>query len=479
VRAGSEGALAVAPPTAARRTEGVPVESVALLDGLLFLTLFTITFTKVAWEVGGAEVSVSDVLAALFVLVFALTRLGVRDWLVPRTTLVLGGFFAAFALVYLIGFFNLSTADARDLFAEGFAKFGVHFAFLVAAVAYVARRSERFYWWTLACFVAGIAANAVYGLVQLVVAETTTTSLDEVVLGSIGSFDESDRINVFGTVAGSDVYRTNALTMTPNHLGVMLLVPLLLLLPVYLRLERRHRLRVPLALLLVLLALIELSTLSRTGLLGLVVGLAVLAVPYRRHLPSARLLVPLVAAAGVVAIVFAERARFFEGVIEARTGLGSGEQRIEIWGALPSALGSHPLFGLGLNTFTDHYEFLTGRGGIGPHSYYVALLSETGVVGTALALFFLVYLFRRLGVVRELGRALAAAGDAAATRIRPLGWGLTAGFVGTLAANAFLMTIPLFYFFAFALLAISAPLVFSRRSAPATQTLALPSSECR
>ena len=55
-------------------------------------------------------------------------------------------------------------------------------------------------------------------------------------------------INVYGAVGGENVYRTNALTLDPNHLGVMLVVPLLVLLPIYLRLERGHRLRTPLAL---------------------------------------------------------------------------------------------------------------------------------------------------------------------------------------------------------------------------------------
>ena len=49
----------------------------------------------------------------------------------------------------------------------------------------------------------------------------------------------------------------------------MLIVPLLVLLPIYLRLERGHRLRTPLALVLAFLAIVELATLSRSGLLGI------------------------------------------------------------------------------------------------------------------------------------------------------------------------------------------------------------------
>ena len=65
--------------------------------------------------------------------------------------------------------------------------------------------------------------------------------------------------------------------------------------------------------------------------------------------------------------------------------------------------------------------------------------------------------------MRELGRALAAAGDRASARVRPLAWGLTAALVGTIAANAFYLTMQFYYFFAFALLVLAAPIVFARR----------------
>ena len=57
---------------------------------------------------------------------------------------------------------------------------------------------------------------------------------------------------------------------------------------------------------------------------------------------------------------------------------------------------------------------------------------------------------------------MAAAGDRAAARVRPLGWGLTAALVGTMAANLFYLTMPMYYFTVFAALVIAAPVVFSR-----------------
>lgn len=448
------------------RALGQPAVTTATraVDVLLFAAVFTITFAKLRWAAGGPDVNISDITAGLFVLAFAAVRVDEGDRRLPRAAMVLLGFFAVFTIVYLAGYFSLETTADRDQWIKGIVKFAIHFLFLVAAVAHIVRRGRGFYWRTLGWFVAGMVANGIYGLLQLGVAETGGGNLDETVLSPIGAYQRGG-INVYGAVDGANVYRTNALTLDPNHLGIMLIVPILTLLPIYLRLERGHRLRTPIALVLAFLAIVELSTLSRSGILGIVVGLLVLAVPYRRHLLKARLLVPVGLVVAVVAIVVSQRTGFFETVLSSRTSLGGGSTRVhlEIYELLPPVIDSNPLFGLGLNTFSTYYEFVTGESNWGPHSYYVALLTETGILGTAVFLAYLVYLFRRLSVLRRLGRALTGAGDALASRVRPLAWGLTAALAGTLVANFFYLTMQMYYFFVLAMLIVAAPAVFSRR----------------
>ncbi|MFL6017971.1 MAG: hypothetical protein ACJ74V_10590, partial [Gaiellaceae bacterium] len=129
---------------------------------------------------------------------------------------------------------------------------------------------------------------------------------------------------------------------------------------------------------------------------------------------------------------------------------------------IPDVLHLHPLFGLGYNNFSVYYEFVTGKTNWGPHSYYVALLVEGGLVGTALFLGFLGYVLYRLGVARHIGRALAAVGNPLAARVRPLAWGMTAALLGTMAANAFYLTLSFFYFFVFCAIALATPIVFGR-----------------
>jgi succinate dehydrogenase hydrophobic anchor subunit len=428
-------------------------------DALLLATAFCVTFEKVHWQVAGA-VGLADVLTILFLAAYASQRAGAGDWRIDRTTGSVLGFFVAFLLVYLAGYFNLETHDAFAQFGKGMIKFALHFGFLLAAVDYLTRRSRAFYWRALGFFVAGMAANAGYGILQLLAARAGH-NLDQTVLAPLTGGASS--INIYGSINGTNVYRPNALTGDPNHLGIMLDVPLLILAPIYLRLERDHRLRVPLALLLGFLLLVELATLSRSGLLGLGVGVLILAVPYRRYLRSRALLAPLAAVGALVAYVIWSHRAFFTRVLRSRveTGGKSTSAHFAVYDFVPQVLHSHPLFGLGLNNFSVYYEFSTGKTNWGPHSFYVALIVETGIVGTVLFALFLRFLFSRLRELRSLGRALGS--NPLAARVRPLAWGLTAALAGTMAANLFYLTMQFYYFYVFAALCLAAPSVFSAR----------------
>ena len=425
---------------------------------------FCATFAKVQWNVAGS-VFLADLTAIGFLLSYAFDRLGRRTGPVPRTAAILLAFLVGFLLVYLIGFFNLETGQALDQYSKGLVKWLIHFAFLIVGVIYLAGRSLRFFWRTLGWFLGGIAVNAGYGILQLLAAQAGH-NLDSVVLEPLTR--GASQINIYGAVNGSSVYRPNALTGDPNHLGIELILPILILAPIYLRLERNHRLRLPLAVLLGFLLVAELATLSRSGMLGLLVGALVLLVPYRHLLFSRAAALPLALVAIPVAYEVYRRRHFFDVVSRSRlqTGGRSTSAHFGVYDFVPQVLHQHPLFGLGFNNFSVYYEFVTGKTNWGPHSFYVALLVEGGLVGTALFAVFLWYLFARLHVARRLGRALTAAGDPLAARLRPLAWGMTAALVGTMAANVFYLTMSFLYFYVFALLLLATPIVFSRATAP-------------
>jgi O-antigen ligase len=423
----------------------------------LFATLFCVTFEKLHWNVAG-ELALADVTTVLFLLTFALTSRGS----VPRTTAIVLGFFAAFLLVYLLSFFNLDSKQALDQFTKGMVKFVLHFLFLAAGISYLVQRGRRFYLCALGWFSAGLVANCVYGVLQLLAARAGH-NLDKTVLSPLTG--GASAINVYGSVGGSSVYRPNALTGDPNHLAVMLDVPLLVLLPLYLRLERGHRLKRPLAVALGFMLILLLATLSRSGALGLGVGLLVLAVPYRRYLRTRALLAPLAGVALVLAYVLYTRWHFFSVVLRSRvqTGGASSSAHFAVYDFIPQIVHSHPLLGLGLNTFSVYYEFVTGKSNWGPHSFWVALIVETGLVGLLLFVVFLRYVYVRLRAARVLGRVLDAARDPDGARVRPLAWGMTAALTGTMAANFFYLTMTFYYFYAFIALALALPVVFARR----------------
>lgn len=429
------------------------------LTSFFFLaTLFVATFEKVHWTFAG-NVGISDILAILFLSSFAATTTRAR---VPRTTAVLLCFFALFLAVYLIGYFDLSNSDALAQWGKGLTKWVIHFVFLAAAVVWLSRRGRAYFWRSLAWFSGGIVVNAFYGILQLLDARRGG-NLDASVLSPITG--GASQINVYGAINGANVYRPNALTGDPNHLGIMLIVPLLILTPLYLRLEQGHRLRRWLMLTIGFLLVVEAATLSRSGLLGLGVGALVLAVPYRNYLRSRALLVPVGAALALLLAIVLSRRSFFTTILKSRveTSGSSENAHFQVYSFIPHVLHADPLFGLGLNTFSVYYEFVTGKTNWGPHSYYVALIVETGLVGTALFGVFLWWVFHRLRDARALGRMLAAARDPLAARVRPLAWGFTAALCGTLASNAFYLTMQFYYFYAFLALALAIPVVFARR----------------
>src|SRR5262249_2109530 len=116
------------------------------LTGFLFLaTVFCVTWEKVQWGFG-VDVSISDVLTILFLLSLRLEWAVRGERRFPKSTAVVLVIFAVLLVIYLVGFFNIQTKDSLDQWLKGMVKFVLHFLFLAAGVAYLARRSRGFYW---------------------------------------------------------------------------------------------------------------------------------------------------------------------------------------------------------------------------------------------------------------------------------------------------------------------------------------------
>ena len=104
------------------------------------------------------------------------------------------------------------------------------------------------------------------------------------------------------------------------------------------------------------------------------------------------------------------------------------------------------------------------KSNFGAHSYWVAVIVESGLLGLVLWIVFLRYVFVRLLAARRLGRLLDRIGDPAGSHVRPLAYGFTAALVGTIVANFFYLTIQFYYFYAFLAFALALPVVFAGRA---------------
>jgi hypothetical protein len=440
-----------------RSTLDFPAMRPSRLDWLLLATLVVPTWEKIRWETSAVSLTITNLIASAFIAAFVLDRLARRDSKLPPASIALLGFMLAFAVVYLAGYFDLRDRAAFTFWVKGVVTWTLHFTFLVCACAHVVRRGRQLFMRCVWAFTAGMVLNCVYGLIQLALQVGAGVNLDTLVVGPLTAGQgKQSGINVFGTVGGEQtVYRINALTGDPNHLGVMLCVPIFMVLAWYLRDRRARRWAVPVLLLMVV---VQILTLSRSAALGDLVGLVVLLPGLRGHLPSTRRLaigtgVVAVAAAGVYA-----SSTFVQTVISARTQLsGTGVlTHLQFYQLVPPALDPNPLFGMGYNTFAVFYEFLTGRTDFGPHSSWIATLVETGMVGFTLYLVYFLYL-----VANAYRMRMAADPD-----IARFGWGILAGLAGTAAANLFYLTMSLEYFFVVALLAVAGAALFAPERVP-------------
>ena len=96
---------------------------------LFLATVFSVTFEKVHWSVGGT-LTLADVLTALFLASFLVDRIASDDWAVTRSAALALALAGAFLGVYLIGFSNLETSQGVAQWAKGLVKFFLHFGFL-------------------------------------------------------------------------------------------------------------------------------------------------------------------------------------------------------------------------------------------------------------------------------------------------------------------------------------------------------------
>ncbi len=447
------------------------LRGLTLLDGVLLLVALTATWQKMSWDVAG-RVTLVDLLQLLFLGLFVLDRVVRRDGRLSPAAAVTLGFALLLLSVHLAGYMGLDTVQGVNQWTKGLIKWSIFAAFLVCAIAHLARRGQRLWWLTAGAFTSGIVISSAYGLVQTAVRTTTGVELDAILLsplfpgarrlganlyGVVSTYDQ------YGVTSKSEIYRLTGFSEDPNHLGVMIAVPLLLLTALIVGarsgLARQHRTALSVCAAILLVAAI--LTQSRSGLLGLAVGVLMLIAWYRRRFFNRHVTVALVVLAVLGLAVGSTRTTQIKQVVESRisTGDRSSQAHVEFYSLVVPVLETSPLFGIGVNNFAVYYQFQTGRADFGPHSFYVATLTEMGIVGAVVWLMFLTWVASRLLVLLRGGRMQSALPDDDGV-LSAVARGLTAGFVATLVGNIFYLTMIFSAFYLILLLIIAAPAAF-------------------
>lgn len=462
------------------------LRGLSLLDGVLLLAALTATWQKMSWDVAG-RVTLVDLLEMLFVGLFLLDRIVRRDVRLSTASSVVLGFVLLLLSIHFCGFLGLDTTQAVDQWTKGIVKWLIFALFLICGITHVARRGQELWWRVAGAFVLGVTISAAYGLLQTAVRSTTGIELDAIFLkpffpgaralganlyGVVSTYDQ------YGVTSQSSVYRLTGFSEDPNHLGVMAALPLLFLIALIVgpRDGWAARNRWLLSGMGAILFVAVVLTQSRSGGLGIAVGLVMLLLWYRRRFFNRQIVLALIILAAGALVVGSAKTAQLQQIIASRTSTTdrSSQAHVAFYGLIQPVLEQSPVFGIGVNNFAVYYQFQTGRADFGPHSFYVATLIEMGIAGAIVWAAFLLWVGSRLVVLLRAGRARSQLdGD---TTLSAVARGLAAGFVATLVGNIFYLTMIFSGFYVILLLILAAPAAFgiervlARKAAAASST---------
>ena len=392
------------------------------MDLLLLVTVLTVPFTKFYFEPFGKLV-LSNLIAGIYVASYVIDRVIDRDFRTTRSVRILAALFVLTTASYAAGYVGIESAEGRSQFTKAMLTWLLHGSFMVVAAAHLARGGQRLFAWTVNALLTGFAVSAIWGWLQMA-GLIIGLDIDTSIL-SLLPFSNDGTGNV--QYYGGGLYRVTGLTLDSNHLGVMMIVPIALSIT-WLRGMVRWSATALFAATMVL-------TLSRSALLGTCAALALLVWHERRRLFRPSVVMALLVTMAVVSLAIV-------GLVEVRPDLARslifGRLDIRTNGALthlrlytlvPDLLVQSPIFGHGLNSFALIISTLNaGREGFGPHSHYIKMFVETGLMGATL---FCVFAGWLLGRLHRVGTFQAA--------------GIAAAIVGTLVGNIFYLTTHIMY----------------------------------
>jgi hypothetical protein len=181
-------------------------------------------------------------------------------------------------------------------------------------------------------------------------------------------------------------FRAGGLEVTPNILGFFLNTALMMTMAQFLWIKR-HRYRILLLCSMVVMLFALISTLSRSSIMGFVIGTGFLLYLSRRGMQGLAwaagvavglvILVLLVGGSGYRAVLY-ER---YVGIVKLQEAAGF-VRRISLWSEIASAIfGEHAVIGTGVGGFVALSESYGAWQLKSPHNLYIYVATEFGLVG--------------------------------------------------------------------------------------------------
>ncbi len=190
-------------------------------------------------------------------------------------------------------------------------------------------------------------------------------------------------------------------------------------------------------------------TLSRSGWMGMFFGLLTLLIDRRRQIFNRRNLKYLIGISLILFFLIYPFLNILTYTVELRLE-EKNSKGIHIYVAKSawSMFLNNPLLGVGIGNFGEHYGryYRPGHEYYNPHSAFLAILSEVGLIGFLFYMLFYYYVLKQILIFKKRGKG---------TEYEYLGSGLLAGFVGLMVANIFYQNYTFQFFYVFLAIAFA------------------------
>lgn len=395
---------------------GLAFVLIAIGDLAIGIAIFCVlTFLELSPVAGGPALSFAKVAG----LTLAISWLAVIGGDVGRSRLFFSSHPAmSAALAFFLAWTTLSGLWAEDSGTTWMAVGRYALDIALVPIIFTGIREPRHMRWVAGCIAGGAAMAAAYGVIVAPNVSEAATSI----------------------TAAEDLNRVSGTIGDPNLLASVLVVGLVMALVLSLDAARSSLVRLTSGSVALLCMTAIFATVSRGGIIALAAALlaAVALAGPRRGRMALAVTTLVIAAVGYFA-VFASQAQ-----VDRLTNADGGAGRTDIWKVGWRMVQDHPVEGIGAGNFqvsSIHYllepgaiqrpEFIVDQPAVA-HNMYLEVLAETGIVGLA---FFLAFILISLSTAVRAAKSFDRLGEDGLALIAR---GVAVGLISMLAADFFL-----------------------------------------